>query len=65
MAGQSKVTLQNWEKISAEHQKLYKNFLAKADKKRCLKKFRNFMNRRLNKSIVSLRPLLQKIFSQV
>src|SRR6266436_5326654 len=37
MAGQSKITLQNWEKISAEHQKLYKNFLAKAGKKEVLK----------------------------
>jgi uncharacterized protein len=37
MAAQVKVTLQNWEKISAEHQKLYKNFLAKAGKKEVLK----------------------------
>jgi Fe-S-cluster containining protein len=37
MAGQSTVTLQNWEKISEEHQKKYKNFLAKADKKKVLK----------------------------
>jgi Fe-S-cluster containining protein len=34
---QSKVTLQTWEKFSAEHQKQYKNFLAKADKKEVLK----------------------------
>ena len=27
------VTLQNWEKISEEHQKSYKNLLAKAGKK--------------------------------
>jgi uncharacterized protein len=32
-----KVTLQNWEKISGEHQKLYKDFLAKAGKKGVLK----------------------------
>lgn len=37
MAGDSKVTLQNWEKISEEHQKLYKNLLAKAGKKEVLK----------------------------
>ena len=37
MAGQSKITLQNWEKISIEHQKRYKNFLAKAGKKEVLK----------------------------
>ena len=37
MAGQVKVTLQNWERISAEHQKSYKNFLAKAGKKEVLK----------------------------
>src|SRR5450755_3669071 len=37
MADQSKVTLQNWEKISFEHQKLYKNFLAKAGKKEVLR----------------------------
>ena len=37
MDGKSKVTLRNWEKISTEHQKLYKNFLAKADKKEVLK----------------------------
>lgn len=37
MAGQTTVTLRNWEKISEEHQKLYKNFLAKAGKKEVLK----------------------------
>lgn len=37
MAAPIKVTLQNWEKISGEHQKLYKNFLAKAGKKEVLK----------------------------
>ncbi len=37
MDAQSIVTLQNWEKISEEHQKLYKNFLAKAGKKEVLK----------------------------
>jgi Fe-S-cluster containining protein len=37
MDEQSKVTLQTWEKISIEHQKQYKNFLAKADKKGVLK----------------------------
>jgi uncharacterized protein len=37
MASQSKVSLQNFEKISGEHQKQYKNFLAKADKKKVLK----------------------------
>jgi uncharacterized protein len=31
------ITLGNWEKISGEHQKLYKNFLAKADKNAVLK----------------------------
>ncbi|HLA60404.1 MAG TPA: YkgJ family cysteine cluster protein [Puia sp.] len=34
---QSKVTLDSWAKISVEHQKQYKNFLAKADKKEVLK----------------------------
>jgi Fe-S-cluster containining protein len=37
MASESKVTLQNWEKISGEHQKEYKNFLAKAGKKEVLR----------------------------
>ena len=37
MAGQQIVNLQNWEKISGEHQKLYKNFLARADKKQILR----------------------------
>ena len=37
MAGQSKVTLENWEKITNEHQKAYKNFLAKAGKKEVLR----------------------------
>ena len=37
MAAPIKVTLQNWEKISAERQKMYKNFLAKAGKKEVLK----------------------------
>jgi Fe-S-cluster containining protein len=37
MAGGLTVTLQNWEKISEEHQKVYKNFLAKAGKKEVLK----------------------------
>jgi Fe-S-cluster containining protein len=31
------ITLQNWDKISGEHQKQYKNFLAKAGKKEVLK----------------------------
>jgi Fe-S-cluster containining protein len=34
---QSKVTLHTWERISEEHQKLYKNFLAKAGKKEVLR----------------------------
>jgi uncharacterized protein len=37
MAEQQKVTLQSWERISAEHQKSYKNFLAKAGKKEVLR----------------------------
>jgi uncharacterized protein len=37
MNNQSKVTLQNWEKISGEHQKLYKDFLARAGKKEVLR----------------------------
>jgi uncharacterized protein len=37
MAGPLTVTIQNWEKISVEHQKAYKNFLAKAGKKDVLK----------------------------
>jgi uncharacterized protein len=37
MAGNRNVTLDNWEKISGEHQKLYKNFLAKAGKNEVLK----------------------------
>ncbi len=37
MADKLKVSLENFEKISGEHQKQYKNFLAKADKKRVLK----------------------------
>jgi uncharacterized protein len=37
MAGQTTVTLENWEKISGEHQKLYKNFLSRAGKKEVLK----------------------------
>ncbi len=37
MDNQSKVTLQSWEKISGEHQKLYKNFLARAGKKEVLR----------------------------
>ncbi len=37
MAVKSKITLQNWEKISGEHQKSYNNFLARADKKEVLK----------------------------
>lgn len=37
MAGPLTVTIQNWEKISGEHQKAYKNFLAKAGKKDVLK----------------------------
>lgn len=31
------ITLQNWQKVSGEHQKKYKNFLAKADKNKVLK----------------------------
>jgi uncharacterized protein len=38
MGDRSIITLKNWEKISGEHQKLYKNFLAKADKNTVLKK---------------------------
>ena len=37
MSSQSDVSLENWEKISGEHQKKYKNFLAKAGKKEVLK----------------------------
>lgn len=37
MSGQSMVTLENWEKISGEHQKLYRNFLSKAGKKEVLR----------------------------
>jgi uncharacterized protein len=37
MAGQAKVTLDSWEKISVEHQKPYKNLLAKAGKHEVLK----------------------------
>jgi hypothetical protein len=37
MSGQVNVTIQNWERISAEHHKLYKNFLTKADKNAVLK----------------------------
>jgi Fe-S-cluster containining protein len=37
MAGRITVTLQNWEKISGEHQKLYTNFLLKAGKNEVLK----------------------------
>ena len=37
MAGRVNITLQNWEKISGEHQKLYKNFLTKAGKNAVLK----------------------------
>jgi uncharacterized protein len=37
MAGQANITLQNWEKISGEHQKFYKNFLARAGKNAVLK----------------------------
>jgi Fe-S-cluster containining protein len=37
MSGQSLVTLDNWQKISGEHQKLYKNFLTKTDKKKVLR----------------------------
>lgn len=37
MMGQVNVTLQNWEKISLEHQKLYRNFLTKANKNAVLK----------------------------
>ncbi len=33
----AKDILKNWEKTSAEHQKLYKNFLQRADKNRVLK----------------------------
>ncbi len=31
------ITLQNWEKVSGERQKIYKNFLARADKNKVLK----------------------------
>ena len=37
MDNQSKVTLQSWEKISGEHQKLYKDFLARSGKKEVLR----------------------------
>lgn len=37
MAGQTNITLQNWEKYSGEHQKLYKNLLARAGKKEVLR----------------------------
>ncbi len=37
MAAPVDITLQNWEKVSEEHQKLYKNFLAKAGKKEVLR----------------------------
>jgi Fe-S-cluster containining protein len=37
MDSQSKVTLQSWEKISGEHQKLYKDFLVRAGKKEVLR----------------------------
>ncbi len=37
MSGQVNITLENWEKISGEHQKLYKNFLTKANKNAVLK----------------------------
>jgi Fe-S-cluster containining protein len=37
MAEQSNVNIENWEKISGEHQKKYKNFLAKAGKKEVLR----------------------------
>lgn len=37
MSSQSIVTLFNWEKISEEHQKLYKIFLARAGKKEVLR----------------------------
>jgi Fe-S-cluster containining protein len=37
MAGPLTVSLQNWEKISGDHQKKYKNFLSKAGKKEVLK----------------------------
>ncbi len=37
MGKRSEITLQNWEQISGAHQKLYKNFLAKAGKKEVLK----------------------------
>ena len=32
------ITMQNWEKVSLDHQKKYKNFLAKADKNKVLKR---------------------------
>lgn len=38
MQNQLTITLQNWQKISGEHQKKYKNFLAKADKNKVLKR---------------------------
>jgi hypothetical protein len=31
------ITIQNWQKVSGDHQKEYKNFLAKADKNKVLK----------------------------
>jgi hypothetical protein len=37
MDSKLKVTLQNWEKISGDHQKLYKNLLAKTGKKEVLR----------------------------
>jgi uncharacterized protein len=37
MDAQSKITLDNWERTSADHQKLYKNFLDRAGKKEVLR----------------------------
>ena len=37
MGGNITITLHNWEDISEEHQKRYKNFLARAGKKEVLR----------------------------
>ncbi len=53
MGSQSLVTLKNWEKISGEHQKLYKNFLGKGGQECSPERAaRICMKKLLNKSIV-------------
>ena len=44
MKGKVNVTIQNWERISLEHRKLYKNFLAKADKNSVLREIPELHN---------------------